>query len=118
QFRTRRDDGATGPEMTSSVISLAGRHALVTGGARGIGLACAQALLRRGAALTLLGRDRAALDAAVADLGRHGAVRAVSADIADERSVRAAFERAAREAGPAGLLGDDPAQARSERFAP
>lgn len=102
--------------MTSSVISLAGRHALVTGGARGIGLACAQALLRRGAALTLLGRDRAALDAAVADLGRHGAVRAVSADIADERSVRAAFERAAREAGPVDILVNNAGQAVSQRF--
>ncbi|MCD0504909.1 SDR family NAD(P)-dependent oxidoreductase, partial [Bordetella petrii] len=42
--------------MNDSALSLAGRHALVTGGARGIGLACAQALLQRGAALTLLGR--------------------------------------------------------------
>lgn len=102
--------------MTSSAIPLAGRHALVTGGARGIGLACAQALLRRGAALTLLGRDRAALDAAVADLGKHGAVRAVAADIADEGSVRAAFEQAAREAGPVDILVNNAGQAVSQRF--
>ncbi|WP_154388850.1 SDR family NAD(P)-dependent oxidoreductase, partial [Bordetella pertussis] len=42
--------------MSTSTQALAGRHALVTGGARGIGLACARALLARGASVTLLGR--------------------------------------------------------------
>ncbi|MGB3817371.1 MAG: 3-hydroxyacyl-CoA dehydrogenase, partial [Achromobacter pulmonis] len=34
--------------MSASSLPLAGRHALVTGGARGIGLASARALLARG----------------------------------------------------------------------
>ena len=38
-------------------------HALVTGGGRGIGLAVAAALTRAGATVTILGRDRATLDA-------------------------------------------------------
>src|SRR5256885_7192163 len=55
--------------MTMTSQPLEGRHALVTGGARGIGLACARALLARGARVTLLGRDSAALEAAVRELG-------------------------------------------------
>ena len=76
--------------MSTSSHPLAGRHALVTGGARGIGLASARALLQRGARVTLLGRDGGALDAAVDSLASLGQVQAVSADIADEASVRQA----------------------------
>ncbi|ETH20258.1 NAD(P)H-binding protein, PF13460 domain protein [Bordetella pertussis I036] len=82
--------------MSTSTQALAGRHALVTGGARGIGLACARALLARGASVTLLGRDGGALDAAADQLARAGRVQTASADVADAASVRAAFEQAAR----------------------
>lgn len=44
---------------------LLGKHALVTGGGTGIGLACAQALTRAGAVVTVLGRREAPLRAAV-----------------------------------------------------
>ncbi|WP_157071958.1 SDR family NAD(P)-dependent oxidoreductase, partial [Cupriavidus sp. HPC(L)] len=40
-----------------SSLPLQGRHALVTGGARGIGAAIAGRLLAEGASVTLLGRD-------------------------------------------------------------
>ena len=41
--------------------SLAEQHALVSGGGTGIGLACAQALVRAGARVTVLGRREAPL---------------------------------------------------------
>ena len=41
-------------------------HALVTGGGRGIGRAIAATLSRQGMTVTVLGRNRAALDQAVA----------------------------------------------------
>ena len=41
-------------------------HALVTGGGRGIGRAVAAALSQAGAVVTVLGRNRATLDEAVA----------------------------------------------------
>lgn len=102
--------------MNPTPLPLAGRHALVTGGARGIGLACARGLLQRGARVTLLGRDGAALDAATDSLARLGQVQAVSADIADEASVRAAFAQAEVEFGPVQVLVNNAGQAVSERF--
>ncbi|WP_447922112.1 SDR family NAD(P)-dependent oxidoreductase [Achromobacter aegrifaciens] len=102
--------------MNAIPLPLAGRHALVTGGARGIGLACARALLQRGARVTLLGRDGSALDAAADSLASLGQVQAVSADIADEASVRAAFAQAEAEFGPVLVLVNNAGQAVSQRF--
>lgn len=102
--------------MSVATNTLDGRHALVTGGARGIGLACARALQQRGASLTLLGRDQAALDQALAALRPHGIVHAVAADIADEASVRSAFEHAVQESGAIDILVNNAGQAVSQRF--
>ena len=49
-------------------LPLAGKAALVTGGAGGIGSACARALARDGAAVTLMGRTQDTLEATVAEL--------------------------------------------------
>jgi 3-hydroxybutyrate dehydrogenase len=67
-------------------------HALVTGGGRGIGRAIALALTQSGATVTVLGRDRATLDNAVAS----GAARFASiADVADQAAVSTAISEAA-----------------------
>lgn len=106
--------------MTPSPQTLEGRHALVTGGARGIGLACARALLARGARVTLLGRDGAALEAAVRELGGTAPaaqmVQSVQADIADEASVRQAFAQAEAAFGPVQVLVNNAGQASSQKF--
>ncbi|OWG17835.1 3-hydroxyacyl-CoA dehydrogenase [Delftia sp. K82] len=107
-------------EMTISLNLLEGRHALVTGGARGIGLACARALLARGARVTLLGRDGAALEAAVRELDGTAQtaqmVQSVQADIADEASVRQAFAQAEAAFGPVQVLVNNAGQASSQKF--
>jgi len=107
-------------EMTISLNLLEGRHALVTGGARGIGLACARVLLARGARVTLLGRDGAALEAAVRELGGTAPaaqmVQSVQADIADEDSVRQAFAQAEAAFGPVQVLVNNAGQASSQKF--
>ena len=59
-------------------------HALVTGGGRGIGREIASALARAGATVTVLGRNRATLDEAVAAGDAHFAG---VADVADQASV-------------------------------
>jgi NAD(P)-dependent dehydrogenase (short-subunit alcohol dehydrogenase family) len=59
--------------------SLAGQHALVSGGGTGIGLACARALTQAGVIVTILGRREAPLRAAVA---AGAAARFIAADAA------------------------------------
>jgi len=67
-------------------------HALVTGGGRGIGRAIASTLARAGATVTVLGRNRAALDQAIAAGDAHfGAV----ADVADQAAISSAIAEAA-----------------------
>jgi len=67
-------------------------HALVTGGGRGIGRAIALALTQSGATVTVLGRDRATLDDAIAS----GAARfAGVADVADQAAVSTVISEAA-----------------------
>jgi NAD(P)-dependent dehydrogenase (short-subunit alcohol dehydrogenase family) len=61
----------------------AGRHAVVTGGGRGIGAAIARALAAEGARVTLMGRDAATLQASAGAITTEFArceARAVAAD--------------------------------------
>ena len=77
--------------MTLS-LPLAGHHAIVTGGSRGIGAAVAAELAAQGATLTLMGRDAAALGAqAVALRKKTSEVLAIRCDVADAGSVANAF---------------------------
>ena len=91
-----------------------GRHALVTGAARGIGAAIARSLAAEGATLTLLGRNERALAGLGAELpGRHGYV---VADVADPQQVQAAFDRARAERGALHILVNNAGQAESAPF--
>lgn len=71
-------------------IDLVNRTAIITGGARGIGLAIATRLLASGAQVSLWDRDAQALEAAAAELGAGDAVHAVVVNLADLASVQAA----------------------------
>jgi NAD(P)-dependent dehydrogenase (short-subunit alcohol dehydrogenase family) len=97
---------------------LAGKHALVTGGARGIGAACARALLLRGARVTLAGRDAQALAAAVESMRALApdAVAMAALDVSDEASVQAGFAHAVRHFGPIDILVNNAGQASPAPF--
>ncbi|MFL6660559.1 MAG: SDR family NAD(P)-dependent oxidoreductase [Rhizobacter sp.] len=92
-----------------------GRHALVTGAARGIGEAIARTLAAEGATLTLLGRRREPLARLASELrGTHGIV---VADVSDAAQVQAAFEQARAERGPVAILVNNAGAAESAPFA-
>ncbi|MER9250153.1 SDR family NAD(P)-dependent oxidoreductase, partial [Mesorhizobium sp. M0590] len=67
-------------------FDLTGRCALVTGGARGIGLEIARTLDWAGASVTLASRDLDAARQAAAGIGSN--VRAFYCDVSDPQSVR------------------------------
>lgn len=73
--------------MIGNLFDLSGRVALVTGGNRGLGFAMAEGLLRHGATVMIVGRDRATLDQACGALERFGAVDAVAADISTREGI-------------------------------
>src|SRR5450432_2688706 len=68
-------------------------HSLVTGGGQGIGREIAAALAHAGATVTVLGRNRATLDDAVAAGSAHFAC---VADVADQAAIGAAIAEVAR----------------------
>lgn len=76
-------------------MTLSGKHALVTGGGTGIGLAIARALAAQGAVVTITGRRAAVLEAA-AGQGLHPLVM----DVTDEHQLQNAVSNAVEQHGP------------------
>ena len=91
---------------------LDGRHALVTGGSRGIGAAIAGALAAAGARASVLGRDRAALEAVAARTG--GA--AVTADVTDAAALQSAIAEAEAGIAPIDILVNNAGAAETAKF--
>jgi NAD(P)-dependent dehydrogenase (short-subunit alcohol dehydrogenase family) len=75
-------------------LDLRGRHAVITGGAAGLGLAIAQRMIASGASVTLWDRDPKALQAACGTLGDQA--RGVQVDVAQHDSVVRAVAQTAR----------------------
>src|SRR5206468_9795899 len=72
-------------------LDLKGRHAVVTGGAAGIGLAIAERLAHSGAQLTLWDRDERAMQDANKIIA--GGAHAVGVDVRDAASVERAVAK-------------------------
>ena len=81
-------------------MSFSGRIAVVTGGASGIGAACARLLASRGARVAVADRKLAAAEALARELGGH----ACEMDVADERSVAAGAVDIEARLGPVSIL--------------
>lgn len=78
----------------------AGRIAVVTGGASGIGRACSELLVAEGATVAIADRDPATVARVAADIGCHGYL----VDIAEAADVEALAQRIEREHGPVDML--------------
>ena len=88
-------------------LQLTHKHVLITGGSKGIGLACAQTFLSEGARVTLVSRDRANLDAAVKTLSaQHPAasIHTIAADLREATSGLAVLNDAEAHFGPVDVL--------------
>lgn len=94
-------------------MALQGRHALVTGGGRGIGRATAAALSAAGATVTVTGRSEAPLKDAVA---RGEAAGFIVADVTDADKVASGIKAAAAARGAIDILVANAGAAESAPF--
>ena len=101
----------------STVRSIIGRHALVTGGGSGVGKAIALALAEAGMAVTICGRREAALAEVAKENDR---IFGLAADVTNEAEMAALHQKAGAARGPfdivvanAGMAGSTPAHKTS-----
>src|ERR1700685_28084 len=104
----------SGTEQRSRL--LAGKHALVTGGSRGIGAAVTRALLAHGARVTMLGRDEKTLAEAARAAVEFSELSYTVADISDANAVRHSFHAACGRFGRIDILVNNAGQASSAPF--
>jgi NAD(P)-dependent dehydrogenase (short-subunit alcohol dehydrogenase family) len=93
---------------------LAGKHALVTGGARGIGAAVTRVLLAHSARVTVLGRNPMSKDSNLGE--KSGSLAQVIADVTNAATVDRAFEDARSHFGPVHIVVNNAGQAASAPF--
>jgi NAD(P)-dependent dehydrogenase (short-subunit alcohol dehydrogenase family) len=85
---------------TADLFDVRGLATIVTGGASGIGLACAEAMADNGARVTLMDIDPARLAAAVDRLrAAGGEVRGIVVDVTDRAALHRAFDETAAHEG-------------------
>ncbi len=94
------------------------RHAVVTGGGRGIGAAIADSLARAGANITLMGRTTALLEHQVQHIESTHGVRAtaMTVDVTDELTIARAFATASEQLGAPYVLVNNAGQAEGAPF--
>ena len=94
---------------------LSGKHALVTGGSRGIGAAVVEILLTHGVRVTSMSRTGAPPKESAAS-GPRDSLQHVSADVTDPESVAKAFDSARGRFGEIAILVNNAGQAASAPF--
>src|SRR5215472_3876688 len=97
-------------EQTSQ--ALMGKHAAVTGGARGIGAAVTRTLVAHGAKVTMLGRTAAPPP----ELTGNPHLHYVQADVCEPENLLRAFDSARSRFGPIRILVNNAGQGRSAPF--
>lgn len=103
-------------DLNTGLHALSGKHAVVTGGGKGIGEAIASALLEQGACVTIVGRNEHTLQATVRHLQAKGKINYVVLDVTDSEAVKKAFEHAVIRYGRVDILINNAGQASSAPF--
>jgi len=86
-------------------LELDGKVTLITGGSKGIGLACARAFSREGARVIIVSRSKDNLDAAKRALADDGvSVTALSANLSDGAEAERVVNEAEAQVGPIAVL--------------
>jgi NAD(P)-dependent dehydrogenase (short-subunit alcohol dehydrogenase family) len=98
-------------------LQLKGKHVFITGGSKGIGLACAREFLQEGCTVSLVGRDAARLAQACAELDISGRLaHGLTADLTNAQSALAVIEQAEAAHGPIDVLVNAAGAARQKPF--
>lgn len=84
-------------------LDLAGKVVLITGGSKGIGLACARAFIAEGAKVAIVSRSKVNLTVAARDLGKDH-VLALAADLVQPAAARAVVTEVEAKLGPVDIL--------------
>jgi 3-oxoacyl-[acyl-carrier protein] reductase len=87
-----------------NAIDLAGRRAVITGGAQGIGFAVAERLLDSGAVVSLWDMDEALLKSAGNALAAKGAVSLVTVNVAEPESTEGAVAESTKAMGGVDIM--------------
>ena len=82
-------------------LGLKDKKVLITGGSKGIGLACAKAFIAEGARVALVSRSQQNLDQAKQSLEK---AYVIAADLTDDAAAAAMVERVEKEFGPLDVL--------------
>ncbi|MEM6886934.1 MAG: SDR family oxidoreductase [Pseudomonadota bacterium] len=89
----------------TSLFSLAGQQALITGSSQGIGFALAKGLAEAGASIVLNGRDAGKLAAAAKTLSAQGySVKQLTFDVTDHTGARASVDDFEKDEGAINIL--------------
>jgi NAD(P)-dependent dehydrogenase (short-subunit alcohol dehydrogenase family) len=99
-------------DMEQISQALSGKHAVVTGGARGIGAAVTLALVAHGANVTMLGRS----PAPATDFADERHLHYTQADVCEPEDLHRAFDSARASFGPIHILVNNAGQGSSAPF--
>lgn len=98
-------------------LGLTGKHVLITGGTRGIGLACARLYLEEDARVSICGRSADSCEAALRELAAGDRVDAHVADVTDPKAVLRLVDEAEARKGHVDVLVNSAGAATRRPFA-
>src|SRR5262245_12948366 len=85
-------------------LNLKGKSVLITGGSKGMGLACARGFRLEGARVAICSRSPGNVTAAEKALAAQGKALGIAADLTDAKAAAAMLDRVEREQGPIDIL--------------